>query len=112
MPRKRTRTELEHEIETLRAYQELCFALLRDKSCANRVRTVYGPRELKSGEHRFWLYGVDRASGGVVVSEDHSVLGLAVDVCIRWNASGDPYLRDCASQVHRAQKEYLERRSA
>jgi len=112
MARKRTREELESEIRNLQGYAELVHCLFRDKACAKRVRQVYGPREIKSGEHAFWLYGVDRASGGVVVTLDGHVCGYAIDVCVSWNASGDPYLRDCASQVHRAQKENVEKRYA
>jgi hypothetical protein len=111
MARRKTIADLEHEIENLRPYQELVFLLLRDKLCARRIRTAYGPSAIVSGEQRFWLYGANRASGGIVVNwEGQIVLGFAVDVCIRWNASGDPYLRDCASQIHRAQKEALETR--
>lgn len=101
MPRKRTREELEREIERLRPYEELASIQLHSRS-VHRVA---------SGEHVFRLEGAGRASGGVILSPDNALLGFAVDVCIRWNASGDPYLRDCASQVHRFQKEAIERRS-
>jgi len=112
MARKRTREELEARLRVAEASEELVFALLSG-DCAKRIRTIYGPRKIESGEFTFWLYGADRGSGGVIVQEHDgctSVLGYAVDVCIRWGESGDPYLRGCASQVHSAQKEYVEKR--
>lgn len=110
MARKRTREELEARLRTAEASEELVFSLFSG-DCAKRIRTVYGPRKIESGDFTFWLYGADRASGGVIVQEHcTSVLGYAVDVCVRWGESDDPYLRDCVSQVHRAQKEFLEKR--
>ncbi len=110
MARKRTREELETRLRAAEASEELVFSLFAG-DCARRIRLVYGPRKIESGEFVFWLYGVDRASGGVIVG-DRGVLGYAVDVCVRWHASGDPYLRDCVNQVHRAQKEFVEKRYA
>lgn len=109
--RKQTREELESENRSLRAYQELVFCLFKIVDAAEIAGTG-APVSIESGEHEFYLFGVDRAAGGVIVTPDNSVLGYAVDVCTRWNASGDPYLRDCASQVHRAQKETIQQRYA
>jgi hypothetical protein len=101
MARRKTREELEQEIQHLSAYQELVFALFRNAS--SRIRMVYGPRKIISGEWLFWLYAVDRASGGIILDRDSGVLGYACDVAQRWEASQDPYLCDCAAQVRRLQ---------
>jgi hypothetical protein len=102
MARKKTREELESEIKHLDAYRELAMALFRG-SGGKRIRTVYGPRPILSGEWSFWLYGVDRAAGGVILDSENHVVGYACDVAQRWEATTDPYLRDCASQVRRLQ---------
>jgi hypothetical protein len=105
MARKKTRKELERENEHLHSYQELVFALFRNKDCAKRIGAVYGPHKIESGEYVFWLYAVDRAAGGIILGEDNAVLGYACDVAQRWEAIGhaDPYLLDCARQVRRLQ---------
>lgn len=107
MARRKTVAELESEIARLQPYQEALFCLAGAVSDAVEASGI----RIHSGEHTFFLIGASRAAGGVIVTVDPTILGYACDVAQRWEASGDPYLRDCAGQVRRAQKQAAERRA-
>ena len=84
--RRLTIASLQEQIETLSPYQEFFF--VRDEE----------PIVIRSGEFEFRLYGVHRASGGVVTYGRTGVY-FAEYSCQQWEKSRDPHLKECASQV-------------
>lgn len=111
---KKTREELAQDVAKLAPQAALARVLLRSGAGPIRPdpRGVAEPIAIESGEYSFVLFGADHSHGGVIV--DRSWLGhtmdFACDIAQRWEASDDPYLRDCANQVRKAQKEAVERR--
>ena len=101
MSKKKSRAELEQEVQDLSAYQEAFWALQKGEK----------PVKLTSGPESVRLLGAGRACGGVVLLDAD---GCCVRYAEKWSIvaqhSFSPYLADLARQVQRAVAEGVKRR--
>lgn len=100
MARKPTRAELESRIKRLEPAEQAAWLLLQG----------HKPKRLDTGlrKMRLEIIGVHRQCGGIVITERISFI-FAPDWCVLPSVQADPYLRDVVSQIHRMQREALER---
>ncbi len=95
---RKTIESLETKIKNLQPYEEAYYARKSQRHV------------IKSGEVKVTLFGVERASGGVV-DTGGSVM-FACDWCQIATANGSPYHREIASRIRQLQKTAVEARYA
>lgn len=106
---RKTREELESEIERLQPYEE-AFYCLKNQTIADIPIFEYGPDMsdfiiIKNEQWTIIATGFHRAAGGVILSiNGEPCVRFVSQWCSNVGVYSDPYLKDIASSLRRLQK--------